>query len=58
MTMQEGETLKTYSNKYWEMFIEIDGNFNDVAIRTFRVGLPAEHDLRKSLTRKPVKSVR
>ena len=40
------------------MFIEIDGNFNDVAIRTFRVGLPAEHDLRKSLTRKPVRSVR
>ena len=58
MTMQEGETLKTYSNRYWEMFIEIDGNFNDVAIRTFKVGLPAEHDLRKSLTRKPVRSVR
>ena len=57
MTMQEGETLKTYSNRYWEMFIEIDGNFNDVAIRTFKVGLPAEHDLRKSLTRKPVRSV-
>ena len=58
MTMQEGETLKTYSNRYWEMFIEIDGNFNDVAIRTFKVGLPTEHDLRKSLTRKPVRSVR
>ena len=27
-------------------------------IRTFKVGLPAEHDLRKSLTRKPIKSVR
>ena len=26
MTMQEGETLKTYSNRYWEMFIEINGN--------------------------------
>ena len=58
MTMQEGETLKTYSNRYWEMFIEIDRNFNDVAIRTFKVGLPTEHDLRKSLTRKPVRSVR
>jgi len=40
------------------MFNEIDGDFDDVAIRTFKVGLPAEHDLRKSLTRKPVKSVR
>ena len=57
MTMREGETLKTYSNRYWEMFNEIDGNFDDVAIRTFKVGLPAEHDLRKSLTRKPVRSV-
>ena len=28
-----------------------------MAIRTFKVGLPAKHDLRKSLTRKPVRSV-
>ena len=58
MTMQERETLKTYSEKYWEMFNKIDENFDDVAIRTFKVGLLAEHDLRKSLTRKRVRSVR
>ena len=40
------------------MFNEIDGNFDDVAISTFKVGLPAEHDLRKSLTGKPVTNVR
>ena len=40
------------------MFNEIDGSFDDVAIRTFKVGLPAEHDLRKSLTRKSVRSMR
>ena len=40
------------------MFNEIDGNFDDVAIRTFKISLPAEHALRKSLTRKPVRSVR
>ena len=28
-----------------------------MAIGTFKVGLPTEHDLRKSLTRKPVRSV-
>ncbi|XP_050239963.1 uncharacterized protein LOC126689007 [Quercus robur] len=39
------------------MFIEIDGDFDDMAIRTFKVGLPAEHDLRKSLTKKPVRSM-
>ena len=54
LTMREGETLKTYSDRYWEMFNEIDGDFDDVAIRTFKVGLPTEYGLRKSLTRKPV----
>ena len=57
MTMRERETLKTYSDRYWEMFNEIDGNFDDVAIRTFKVGLPAKHDLRKSLTKKPIRIV-
>ena len=57
MSMREGETLKMNSNRYWEMFNEINGDFDDVAIRNFKVGLPAEHDLRKSLTKKPVRSV-
>ena len=47
-----------YSDKYWEIFNEIDGDFDDVAIRTFKVGLPAEYDLRKSLTKKPIRSMR
>ena len=57
MTIREGETLKMYFDRYWEIFNEIDGNFDDVTIRTFKIGLLAEHDLRKSLTRKPVGSV-
>ena len=57
MTMREGKTLKAYSNRYWEMFNEIDEDFDNVAIRTFKVGLPTEHDLRKSLTRKSVRSM-
>ena len=40
------------------MFNEIDGNFDDVTIKTFKVGLLVKHDLRKSLTRKSVRSVR
>ena len=40
------------------MFNEIDRDFNDMAIRIFKVSLPAEHDLKKSLTRKSVRSVR
>ena len=57
VTMREGETLKMYSGRYWEMFNKIDGEFNDVAIRTFKVGLSTEHGLRKSLTGKPTTSV-
>ena len=47
-----------YYDRYWEMFNEINEDFDDVAIKTFKVGLPAEHDLRKSLTKKPVRSMR
>ncbi|XP_050264005.1 uncharacterized protein LOC126708246 [Quercus robur] len=57
MAMQEGETLITYSNRYWKMFNEIDSDFDDLAIRTFKVGLPVEHSLRKSLIGKPANSV-
>ena len=58
MTMREGESVKAYTKRYWEMFNEIDGDFDEVAIRTFKVGLPPEHNLRKSLTSKPVTSLR
>ena len=36
----------------------MDGNFDDVAINTFKSSLPAEHGLRKSLTGKLATSVR
>ena len=55
--MREGKTLKTYLDKYWKMYNEINGGFEDVAISTFKVGLPTEHGLRKSLTSKTVISV-
>ena len=46
-----------YAETYWEMFNEIKGDFDEVAIRTFKVSLPSEHGLRKSLTGKPVTSL-
>ena len=51
--MRKGETLKTYSDRYWKMFNKIDRDFDDIAIRTFKVW----QALRKSLTRKPVRNV-
>ena len=58
MLMREGESVKAYAERYWEMFNEIDGDFDEVAIRTFKVGHPSEHDLRKSLIGKLVTSLR
>ena len=57
LSMCDGETLKAYSGRYWEMYNEMDGNFDDVAINTFKNSLPAKHGLRKSLTGKPATSV-
>ena len=58
LLMREGKCVKAYVERYWEMFNEIDGNFDKVTIRTFKVGLPSEHSLGKSLTGKPVTSLR
>ena len=56
LSMHKGEILKAYSNRYWEMYNEMDENFDDFAISIFKSGLPTEHGLRKSLTGKPVTS--
>ena len=50
--------MKAYAERYWEMFNEIDVDFDEVVTRTFKVGLPSDHGLRKSLTGKPVTSLR
>lgn len=53
MAVREGESLRMYSNRYWELFNEIDGDFKDVAACIFKVGLTMNSDLRKPLTMKP-----
>ena len=40
------------------MYNEVEGDYDDVAINTFKNSLPIEHGLRKSLTGKPITSVR
>ncbi|XP_075633309.1 uncharacterized protein LOC142605751 [Castanea sativa] len=58
MAMREGETFKTYSNRYWETYNGIDGDLEDVVVRTFKVGLLTEHGLRKSLKMKAASNMR
>ena len=36
LSMCDEETLKAYSGRYWEMYNEIDGKYDDVAINTFK----------------------
>ena len=57
VSMLEGETLKSYLNRFWEMYNEMEEDCDLVAISSFKLGLPTEHALRTSLTGKPVTSV-
>ena len=58
LSMHNEETLKAYSDKCWGTYNEMEDNFDDVAIITFKNSLPANHCLRKSLTSKPATNMR
>ena len=53
LAMRSGESLKSYSARYWETYNEIDRCREDVAISQFRFGLPVGSKLRQSLAKKP-----
>ena len=53
LAMRFGESLKSYSARYWETYNEIDRCGEDVAISQFRFGLPVGSKLRQSLAKKP-----
>uniref|UniRef100_A0A2N9GEB2 Uncharacterized protein n=1 Tax=Fagus sylvatica TaxID=28930 RepID=A0A2N9GEB2_FAGSY len=53
LVMRSGESLKSYSARYWETYNEIDRCGEDVAISQFRFGLPVGSKLRQSLAKKP-----
>ncbi|XP_023924066.1 uncharacterized protein LOC112035475 [Quercus suber] len=54
MSMKEGETLRAYSDQYWELYNEIRGNNRGVVASTFKVGLAIDSKLRTSLTLIPI----
>ena len=57
LSLRERKILKMYSDRYWEMYNKIYGDFDDIAISTFKVGFLTKHDLRRSLTGKLVTNV-
>ncbi|KAK9991858.1 hypothetical protein SO802_026843 [Lithocarpus litseifolius] len=46
---RSGETLRSYTNRYWELYNEIGSGNEQVAASTFRIGLPEDSKLRDSL---------
>ena len=53
MTMGIAETLQSYSDRYWELYNEIEGSNEQVATSTFKLGLSYDFKLRESLTKQP-----
>uniref|UniRef100_A0A2N9EA47 Uncharacterized protein n=1 Tax=Fagus sylvatica TaxID=28930 RepID=A0A2N9EA47_FAGSY len=53
LTMKAGETLKSYSTRYWEVYNDIDACDEDIVVKTFRFGLHEDSKLRKSFTKRP-----
>uniref|UniRef100_A0A2N9HIM2 Uncharacterized protein n=1 Tax=Fagus sylvatica TaxID=28930 RepID=A0A2N9HIM2_FAGSY len=53
LRMKAGETLKSYSTRYWEVYNDIDACDEDIVVKTFRFGLHEDSKLRKSFTKRP-----
>ena len=56
--MGVGETLRSYANRYWELYNEIGGGNEKIAMSTFRMGLPENSEIRESLTKRPPEDMR
>ena len=52
------ETFRSYASRYWELCNEIGGGKENIAARTFRMGLPENSELRESLTKRPPEDMR
>ena len=57
MKLQSNETIKEYSTRFWETYNDIDRCDEEVAVRTFKLGLPPDTGLRPSFTKRPAPTV-
>ena len=58
MKMGAGETLRSYANRYWELYNEIGRGNEKIAASNFRIGLPKDSELQDLLTRRPLEDMR
>ena len=52
------ETLRSYGNRYWELYNEIGEGNEKITASTFRMGLLEDSELQESLTRRPPEDMR
>jgi hypothetical protein len=52
--LEDNETLKDYSIRFWETYNDIEACGEEVAITTFKMGLPTDSGLRQSLIKHPL----
>ncbi len=57
MKLENNESIKEYSTRFWETYNDIDGCDEEVAVRTFKLGLLPITGLRQSLTKRPAPTV-
>ena len=53
-----GETLRSYTSWYWELYNKIGGGHEKIITSTFQLGMPEDSELRDSLTRRPPDDMR
>jgi hypothetical protein len=58
MRMKDSESLKSYSSRYWEVYNEVDECMKEITIKTFKLGLDPESELRRNLSRRLAKSMK
>ena len=58
MSMKDSESLKNYFSRYWEVYSEVDGCIEEIVVKTFKLGLDLDSELRQNLTRRPAKRMR
>jgi hypothetical protein len=56
MKLEDNETIKDYSTRFWETYNDIEGCSEEMEIRTFKLGLPTDTGLRQSLIKRPLRT--
>ena len=58
LKLEDRESLKDYATRFWETYNDIDGCNEDMAVRTFKLGLPLGTGLCQSLTKRLAATLR